>query len=161
MKGNNFFQQAIKGVAIKPVSIASGAAAAVAIPVSTLQKGRQLVFSLIAGVFAAGATATCVVQGQKRSDDAWEALKNSVGTDIALTPSELSQGAALETSGQFTLTVPVSEIDLAKYKAVRLLFTAGTANAMLIGADFTIFDLYDMPSATVDKTFALARVPVA
>src|SRR5688572_29245240 len=113
MKGNNLHHRIITGAAIVPVSIASGAATAVAIPDTTLRKGRQLHFILLGGAFAAGATATCVVQGQKRSDAAWEALKNSAAADIAFTASELADAGALEVGGQFLGTVPISEIDLA------------------------------------------------
>ncbi len=161
MKGNNYHHKVITGAAIVPQSIANQAATAVAIPDSTLRKGRQLAFRLLAGAFATSATATCSVQGQKRADDAWENLKNGAGTDIAFTASELADGGALEVAGQFLGTVPVSEIDLAKYKAVRLLFTATHATAtMVVAASFTLFDLYDVSGGQVDKLFALATVPV-
>src|SRR6185436_7779618 len=144
MKGNNFFHANKVGVAIAPVSIASGAATAVAIS-EPWKLGEQITFVLQGGAFAAGATATCVVQGQKRSDDAWENHKNAVGTDIAFTPAKLAKSGALE-NGVLIGTIPVIDFDSSKYKAVRLLFTAGTANAQLISASYVISELRRVPS---------------
>lgn len=158
MKGNNFFHANKVGIAIAPVSIASGAATAVVIS-EPWKLGEQLTFILQGGAFAAGATATCVVQGLLRSDGStWEAHKNAVGTDIAFAPAKLAKGGALE-NGVLIGTIPVIDLDSSKYKAIRLLFTAGTANAQLIGASYVISELRRVPSVMADELFAIAHAP--
>lgn len=159
MKGNNFFHANRTGVAIKPVSLASAAATATQID-EPWKYGDQITFFLLAGVFAAGATATCTIQGLKRSDGTtWETIKNAAGTDIGFTASELADGGALETAGFFQGTLNLYDVDSTTYKALRILFTAGTANAQLIAAAYVISDLKRVPSGQTDKLFALAHTP--
>ncbi len=159
MKGHNFFHQVVAGLAIPPQSIANATVNGTAI-VEPWSKGRQLVFHLLGGAFAASADGLCKVQVQKRSDSSWVDWLNAAGTLVQFPAAKLDDAGELE-NGELLGTIPLTDVDSGTYKAMRLVFIAQHATAtQLIAAGYLIFDLRSEPSGQVDELFAIAHVPV-
>lgn len=115
---------------------------------------RQLSFLLLGGAFAASAQLAITVQGQKRADDAWEALKDSGGSDLVFDPAKLGDGDDIE-NGALLGTVPLKDVDTDTYKAVRLSITeSGTANA-LIAVGYILSDPFAKVTGQADELVAL------
>jgi len=156
--GGNFFHKVEVGLALETQGVGSGGTITGAAIKEPWRKCRQLSFLLVGGDHGTAATATCVVQGQKRSDDAWEALKENDGaTDLQFTASDLGDGAALE-DGVLLGTIDLSTVDSETYKAVRLLYTRGAqAVECEVGGAYILSDFYRMPSGQVDNLFDKTR----
>lgn len=152
MKGKNFHHHNIVGLAVAPKDY-NGVATVGATIKEPWTKGRQLSFILIGGAFASSASLTCVVQGQKRSDDSWVTLKEHDGsTDLEFTQTKLDDTAEIE-GGALLGTIPLNTIDVETYKALRLLPT-GSAHSQIFGASYIISDLYTSPSGQEDDLFS-------
>lgn len=161
MSGNNFQHEIKAGVALVPQSVANATINGATIS-EPWKIGRQISFILVGGAFAASATATCAVQGLKRSDGTtWEALLNKNGVAVAFPAAKLADTAALE-NGSLLGTLPLRDINNATYKALRITFTAIHATAtMLVGCVYVISGARRLPSGQADELFAIAHAPVA
>lgn len=154
LRGNNFFHAVLAGVALVPQSVNNAAVNGVEIK-EPWKKGRQISFLFLGGAFGASVTATCKVQGLKRSDGTtWEALKESDGsTDLAFTASKLSDTAQAE-NGSILGTLDMSRIDGDTYKSIRVVYDNDVAQAALVAIGYIISDLYTHPSGTADDLFS-------
>jgi len=156
MKGNNFFLRvthssvATPFVALKPQDVNDATVTGNTI-VEPWKKGRQLSFLLGLGVIAAGAVLTFTVQGQKRSDDTWEALKEADGvTDLKFTAAEVADSD----DGKGVLgTLDLTRIDGTTYKAIRISCLNAAAFSALVCVMYVVFDLLRHPSDTEDDLF--------
>lgn len=156
MKGNNFFHRvthsstATPFVALPPNDCDNETVNGNAI-VEPWKKGRQLAFLLGLGAIAAGAALTFTVQGQKRADDTWEALKEADGaTDLKFTAAEVADSD----DGKGVLgTLDLTRIDGTTYKAIRISVTNAANFSALVCVMYVIFDLLRHPSGTSDDLF--------
>ena len=161
MKGNNFQHQIQHGLALETQGVGTGGVITGKTIKEPWRVGRQISFLLVGGDHGAAATATCKVQGLKRSDGTtWENLKESDGTtDLEFTASKLADTAELE-DGTLLGTMHLSTVDGSTYEAMRLLYTRGAqAVDVEIGAAYIISDLYTVPDAQglKDDLFAKSR----
>lgn len=159
LRGNNFHMRVLHGLALETKATGTGGTTTGATIVEPWHKGREISFLLVGGDHGAAATATCVVQGRRRDNASWEALKNKAGTDLQFTASKLADGGALE-DGTLLGTVPLENVDNETYDAMRLLYTRGAqAVDTLVGAAYIISDLYTCPSSqhTADDLYGQLR----
>ena len=83
MKGNNYHHKVITGVALKP-QVVNGATAVGPAIEEPWKRARQLAFQVLGGDFAATVDGRLVVEGQRRDDNSWEALKENDGDTPAI-----------------------------------------------------------------------------
>ncbi len=113
----------------------------------------QLAFLLLGGAFAASSSGLCVIQGQRKDDDNWEALKESDGvTDLQFTATALDDAGSAE-DGALLGTLDLNRVDATTYKAIRPSFTAENANAQLVGIAALLFDPLTWPTGQDDDLF--------
>lgn len=112
--------------------------------------GRAITFILV-GDSPATTDLTCIVQGQRASDDVWEPI-----TGLTFTPAKLNDGGQMD-GGCLLGELDVGALDGVTYKAIRLSFTNSAATAALIGGSYSIFDLYDHPSGDIDDLWETQR----
>lgn len=155
MNGNNLIHQVLVGLALEPKATGTGGSTTGATISEPWAKGRKISFLLVGGDHGTAATATCVVQVQKRSDDSWVSLLDATGTAVAFTASKLADTGALE-DGTLLGELDATRIDSTTYKAIRLLYTRGAqAVDTLVGAAYIISDLYTLPSGNTNELAAL------
>lgn len=145
MKHSNFLQKNFFAVAIAPQSVGNaGSVNGNAIDCNRI--GRQITVVMLGGAFGTGVTATCILQGQKKSDDAWEALLDKTGATLAFTPALLADAGLLE-NGVIYGTVLITAAQAEAYKQIRIVYTRGAeAQTALIAAFYVIDDLYEEPN---------------
>lgn len=161
MKGNNIFHKSLGRKAITPIVLAATEAATGVTISEPWDKGRQIMFTLVAGAITG--TATCIVQGLRRDDGTtWEALKEGpfqaggtpLGTtDLQFTPAKLANDAELEANGYLVGTLDLGQLQATTYKAIRLVYTCGTTSTAAIAASYMIYDLKREPSGVTDDLF--------
>lgn len=154
LKGNNFFQKVVVGLALVPLARGSGVAGTGATISEPWKIGRQISFLLIGGAQGTAATATCVVQIQKRSDSSWESMLDEAGNALTFTASKLADTAEIE-NGTILGTIDLSKVSATTHNAMRILYTRGAQAVNTdFGAAYIISDLYKTPSSQTDDLFS-------
>lgn len=111
--------------------------------------GRNLAFHLVAGAMVATDALTITVQGKKRSDSAYEAVKDKDGNNLIFTVTKTSDGGALE-NGHLLGTVDLERFDGNKYSDIRLSAINAVALNVLLAAAYEISDPHARPTGQVD-----------
>ena len=151
MKNNLHHMTKVENV-IPPQSISNTTVNGTAID-RPWEKYSQIGFLLLGGAFAASSSGLCVIQGQRKDNDAWEALKESDGTtDLAFTATALDDAGAAE-DGALLGTLDCNRIDATTYKAIRPAFTAENANAQLVAIAALLYEPLTWPSGQDDDLF--------
>lgn len=155
-RGNNFHHANGFGVALVPQSVSNATVSGPAIA-EPWKIGRQLVFLMLGGAFAATVDGSFTIQGLQRDDGTtWATLLDGSGAALVLDGAKYNDAGALET-GALLGTLPLSDVDSTTYKSVRIQFTEGATAAALVAVGYVIADLYDRASGSTDEIFPLMR----
>ena len=156
MNTGPFHQFNIVGIALKAQSMTNNTFNGETIS-EPQQLGRYLSFLWGGGAFAATVNGDLKIQGQKRSDSAWEDLTFADASVMRFPLTKFDDGGAAE-GGALLGTVDLRRFDATTYKAIRCVFVE-SGNAAALGAViYVISDLFQTAPATqVDELFALQR----
>lgn len=158
LRGNNFFYQAKAGTSIPAQSVANATVNGNEVK-EPWRDGRQLVFIMNFGAFAASASGILKVQGLRRDDGTtWEDIqKADASGDLEVLQTKLDDAGAAE-NATLVGTLDLADVDGVTYKSLRAVFIAEHATAtQLVSVSHFVFDLYERPSAQADEFFAALR----
>jgi hypothetical protein len=161
MKGNVLSQHVVVATALATQTVAAAGTGTGATLSEPWDIGRQASVLLQGGAVGASATATCKVEGQKRSDGNWEALKDGGGTnDLQFPVARLADSGGAIENGALIGSINLADVNAETYKAIRIVFVAAVQDYLVSGT-WIISDLIQHPSGQADELYGLARVGVA
>lgn len=118
-------------------------------------------FVVTADSVATGAVLAITVQGQRKDDDSWEALKEADGTtNLTFTAAKLADAGELETNKYLAGSVEVGRISK-DYKAVRISATESGGFAVDIAAMWHASDLISAGGGAADDLLEKQRPQVS
>lgn len=117
------------------------------------QKGRNLALLLLIAAMTTNDALTVTVQGRKRSDGNWEAVKDKDGNNLTFTVSKTSDTGAGE-NGCLLGTVDLQRKYGTTYNAIRVSAVNAVAQNVVVAVAYEISHVFNAPTGQADDLLA-------